>query len=376
MIPTILLIDDEAATIPLPDNINATRKNPTLDVFGADFRELIQNSDVVLLDHNLQLPQEISLQATDGASFVGHLRSWARKNALAMPPIVIYTSEDEAFANEIPEVGPAIPLGGSFVGREAKLAPALDVEWLIRKDDDRVLDKIESITKACSLLRNIAENDKCSFAEIEAYLGLPSSSSWTKAAQEHLKRSRPPISEGIGSEVPRGISPVFRWLLQRALPYSGLFLSDLQAAWTLGIPPAALEKIVKSDASGGWVKDLCACVFLGPASALFPRRWWAAGVEYAGWQLRSEQGSTQTLAATLQKLTGFNVEVYSDEETVVVVDEDLNEIGLCNIEGAVQLHPRGWPAEASEPWACIDLVKKEPLLRAMLDPADKEFFFQ
>ncbi|MGV1903298.1 hypothetical protein ACQZ6V_23760 [Agrobacterium sp. 22-3674b3] len=375
MTATILLIDDEAATIPLPADINAIRKVPEPTLFGADFRELVQTADVLLLDHNLQLPQEISLQATDGASFVGHLRSWARKNAVAMPPIIIFTSEDEAFANEIPEVGPAVPLGGSFIGKEHMLAPALDVEWLVSKDDDRALEKIASIASACCTLGQVAQNDKCSLAEIETYLGLTTDAPWKKAAQEHIERSRPPISEGIGSAVPRGVSPVFRWLLQRALPYSGLFLSDLQAAWTLGILPSELSKIVESGSKTGWTKELAGCLFEGPAAELFSRRWWAAGVEYAGWQLRSELASDETLAITLRRLTDLDIEVYSGDESVVVVDEDLKEISISDIEGAVQVHPRGWPAEANEPWASIDLVRREPLLRAMLDPADKELFF-
>lgn len=375
MTATILLIDDEAATIPLPADINAIRRVPEPTLFGADFRELVQTADVLLLDHNLQLPQEISLQATDGASFVGHLRSWARRNSVAMPPIIIFTSEDEAFANEIPEVGPAVPLGGSFIGKEHMLAPALDVEWLVSKDDDRAQEKIAAIASACSTLGQVAQNDKCSLAEIETYLALASDAPWKKTAQEHIERSRPPISEGIGSAVPRGVSPVFRWLLQRALPYSGLFLSDLQAAWTLGILPSELSKIVESGSKTGWTKDLAGCLFEGPGAKLFSRRWWAAGVEYAGWQLRSELASDETLAITLRRLTDLDIEVYTGDESVVVVDEDLNEISISDIEGAVQVHPRGWPAEANEPWALIDLVRREPLLRAMLDPADKELFF-
>lgn len=377
MTPVIVVIDDEASTLPLPKSCNAVRLDPIDTNFSENFHAAIKSADIVLLDHNLMVKQEISLTAIDGASFVGHLRSWARKQDIVMPPVVIFTSEDQAFSKEIPAVGPAIALGGTFMGKEARLAPSLDVDWLINKDDQKAQFHVEQLAIACAQLRAIAGDNKCTLAEIEKFLDLPSDGKWTPVAREHIARARPPISEGagFGSEVPRGVSPVIRWLLQRCLAYSGLLLSDMQAAAALGISPENIKHIAQTPNYSGWTKDLAGAVYEGPAHALFERRWWAAGVDYAGWRLR-EGAEAEGLGRTFEKLTGITNAFEEVNQQVVLVDEDLIEQELGDIETAIQLHPRGWPAEANEPWARIDLIKREPLLQAMLDPADKELHFQ
>lgn len=84
----------------------------------------------------------------------------------------------------------------------------------------------------------------------------------------------------------------------------------------------------------------------------------------------------ETEGITFEKLSGTHDAPNYANQQIVLVDEDLLELELGDIETAVQLHPRGWPSEANEPWASIDLIKREPLLQAMLDPADKEILFQ
>jgi len=375
MTPVIVVIDDEAATLPLPASCSAVRLNPTDSDFSEKFGPAVKSADLILLDHNLMVQQQISLNAIDGASFVGHLRSWARKQDVVMPPIAIFTSEDQAFAKEIPLVGPAVPLGGTFVGKEARLAPALDVDWLINKDDDDAQSHVEQLALACSRLRVVAGDNKCTLAEIEKFLELPQDVPWAELAREHVARARPPISEGagFGSDVPRGVSPVLRWLLQRCIAYPGLLLSDLQTAAALGVSVETIAHLAANPGHSAWSKGLADAIYQGPAHGMFARRWWAAGVDYAGWKLRD---ALETEESTFEKLSGaHDVPNYANQQ-IVLVDEDLLELELGDIETAVQLHPRGWPSEANEPWASIDLIKREPLLQAMLDPADKEMLFQ
>lgn len=97
----------------------------------------LNDASLILLDQKFNTKSApLSLTAPDGASFVSHLRSWSRSTGKFLPPIVLFTNENEAFAREIPAIGAALPLNGSFVGREHLLAPALDVEWIQHKAEE------------------------------------------------------------------------------------------------------------------------------------------------------------------------------------------------------------------------------------------------
>lgn len=368
--PRVLLVDDEPSSALLPDTVESVLLDPESEQFGAELATELSNVDLVLLDHNLHLPQELSIQARDGASFVGLLRSWARGSEPPLPPVAIYTSEYEAFADEIPAVGPAVPLGGGFIGREARVAPTLDVEWLIAKGRDDSLAHIEALAHACLSLRTIMGNDKASLAEIERFVGPPKEVDWAEIASAQLLNARPPISEPGGqSHGARGATPVLRWLLQRALPYPGLFISDLYAAWALGIDPgslAALEKNMERD----WVRDLFAARYSGPGERLFPRKWWAAGIDLVAWRLRNRAHDLDSLQIALDELGGPGLVLLEDTDQVVVLDIDLEEVGLARLDEAAQIHPPGWPAEAVEPWMRLDVIASEPLAQAMIDSSD------
>lgn len=373
--PKVLLIDDDEASIALlPSGSDSRILHPNDGGFGTHLEQELQTADLVLLDHNLALSGELSLMASDGASFVGHLRSWARKRRVTLPPLVIFTSEYDAFSQEVPSVGPAVPLGGSFEGHEARLAPTLDVEWLIAKDPVNSGQQISALARACIALRKIAENDRASLSEIQRFLAPPAEAPWETIAAEHITRARAPVGEPESThhDGTRGVTPVLRWLLHRALPYPGLFISDLHAAWTLGIEPASLPKIVERAANSNWTRELAGCIYTGPASELFSRRWWAAGVDFAAWQLRQESESMQSSPrAALTKLAGPDLDPAEGSEKVVVVDTDFNEQGFAPIEEAMQLHPPGWPAAAAEPWMRRDMILAEPLMQSMLDPTDR-----
>lgn len=375
-VPTILLIDDEASAELLPEDCTALLLRPNDEQFSVRLAGALESADLVVLDQNLDLPSELSLKATDGASLVGHLRSWARKAGAKLPPLVIYTSEYEAFANELPKVGPAVPLGGSFVGHEPRLAPALDVEWLIPKAGDRSLKHIQAIANAFLYLQQAAENDRVSLAELERFLNVPREHAWSEIAIDHIARARPPLGEpGSGSlEGARGVTPVLRWLLQRILPYSGLLLSDLYASWTLGIRLESLDRLLEDQSDIAWVKALKGSVYSGPASELTSRRWWAAGIDYAAWSLRQECDRLGGLDRALNGLATDDVYALGGTEQVVVVDLDFKEIGLVDLDSAMQIHPPGWPSEANEPWMMSELLAREPLAQTMLDSADRASF--
>ena len=331
--PCVLLVDDEASPGLLPQDTEQLLLSPNDGEFGGKLATLVGRADLILIDHNLELPGELSLEASDGASLVGVLRSWARTKRVRLPPLAIYTSHYEAFADEIPAVGPAVPLGGTFIGREGRIAPTLDVEWLIAKGADNTLPQISSLAGASSALRTIARDDKASLDEVKRFVAPPAQLAWTSLATEHIGRARPPVGEPetVHGEGTRGATPILRWLLHRALSYPGLFVSDLYAAWALGVEHESLREIVKRAGDFAWAQELAAGIYCGPARELFPRRWWAAGVDFASWQLRQESEICGSFSDALKSLAGANLTALQGAEKVVVVDMDLNETGLADI---------------------------------------------
>jgi hypothetical protein len=368
----ILLIDDEASPYLVPEHIEPVLAKPNDSDFTRIVTDALAVADLVLLDHNLDLNPALSLTATDGPSLLGHLRSWARLTGNALPPVAIYTSEEEAYSTEVPAVGPAVPLSGSFVGREPQLAPVLDVDWLILKDADASKPTILELAEASARLKAVAGNGRVSAEELAAYLCLPKQALWNASALEQLVRSRPPLTEPgkEGGDGSRGVAGVLRWVLHRILPYPGLLMSDHYAAWTLGVSVNDLDELMSR--CGQFNEDLRVCLYKGPVDQLFGRRWWAAGLNYMAWTLRSSADDAGNEAVALEQLTGIPIKLKDSSERVVGHDPDLNETEFIELDDAVQLHPPGWPAESIEPWIRRSEAQKEPLIWAMVNPADKQ----
>ena len=148
--PLILVIDDDRDTVTplIADDVDARILDPEDAGFNDDVSEFIAKSDLILVDQELDLGAGRWLEAPDGASLVGHFRSFARKNNINLAPLVLITNLVEAYAKEIPAVGPQVPLGGAFNGREHRLAPTLDVEWILAKNDPHAFSKISQLAAA------------------------------------------------------------------------------------------------------------------------------------------------------------------------------------------------------------------------------------
>jgi CheY-like chemotaxis protein len=128
----ILAIDDKPESVKSLESsdVRVEVADPHDDKFDEVIEGVIKKSDLILIDEQLNAGSGVWLKATEGASFVGHFRSRARKDQTVLPPIVLITAHEEAYASEIPAVGQQLPLQGSFLNREHRLAPALDLEWV------------------------------------------------------------------------------------------------------------------------------------------------------------------------------------------------------------------------------------------------------
>lgn len=377
--PLILAIDDNEKEVrpKLPDGyaLEVVDPNSDRDVFARSVAEFVGEACLILLDQKFHdTPISISLDAQDGSSFVSHLRSWSRSNKRPLAPIVMFTNEVEVFANEIPAVGPAIPVEGSFVNREHRLAPALDVEWILFKNDERATQRLANLAEAFQEIRAQVGADGASLDEIREILDAPTDLVWSEQAKEELQNARPPVNqtEEGAPQSARGASQIVRWLCHRALPYPGLFLSDFHAAWALGISAEDFRRMADLAPSTDCLLELQRARYTGPLESFMGRRWWRPGIDQLVWLLDEATAQSATrLEALGSAVPGFAFgELKPSSSHVVIFNEDLLETGIGAIEEAIQVHPPGWPAEALEPWMLKAEVKADPVLTAMADPND------
>lgn len=331
--------------------------------------------DLILVDENFGEEPGSTPTVFDGSSLVGWLRAEARKSGRQLPCVAIFTTQPDLFQREVPAVGPARPLGGSFVDREAYLAPVLDVEWLFAKDGDdktRIVKQIAALAQAHEAARLALGGNGASFEEFVSFLGLPEDVTWRQAALSSLERARLPISEAAaGGNTFRGPVSAVRWLLQDTLPFPGAFLSDTHVAARLGVTVASLDRLVRNPAEQ-WSQDLKRCIYEGPASALFGRRWWAAGIADASLGVRIAVRAGSNAQSAIKALSGVeNVAMLGDKDPVVVVNRDLLDAGIAGAASCVQLRPRGWPPQSEEPWMRIADAASAPWFRHMVDPSDQ-----
>lgn len=341
-----------------------------------DFSDRLKGAwDLILIDENFEEEPGTKPTIFDGSSLVGWLRAEARRTGRQLPAIAIFTTQPDLFAKEVPAVGPARPLGGSFVGREAHLAPVLDVEWLFAKNGRPktiIAGEIAVLAKAQEIARLELGNNGASFEELISFLQLPQDVPWRPAAISSLERSRPPISQADDNTYSfRGPVSAVRWLLHDTLPFPGAFLSDAHAASRLGVTVASLTKLVENPV-GVWATTLSRAVYTGPAAGLFGRRWWAAGIADALLGIRSAVRAGEDAKAAIQGLSGVGeVAMLRERDPVAVVDRNLKDAGIAAARNCVQLRPRGWPPQCEEPWMRIRDAESAPWFRHMVDPSDQ-----
>jgi hypothetical protein len=349
--------------------------DPNDEKLAEKLATLLAPACLILLDQKFNLqPTPLSLTAADGASFVAHLRSWSRLEGKAVAPIVLFTNEDEAFKNETPEVGTATPLNGTFVGREYRLAPALDVEWIQHKAEENTKSRIVQLARASVMAKEAEGVDGASLEAIESFLRLPKSAVWAERAREELRAARPPVSqqEACTPDERRGFAQIIRWMCHRALPYPGMLFSDLYAAWALGLSIDTFRSAAALNASTPWLNDLSSAQYVGPLDTFLGRRWWRAGVDHLVWTLDQEASKREDRAQAFAALApgARPDEMHSSSTHVVTWSPEFIENSIESIDIAVQLHPRGWPAEALDPWLTKSDIDNDEAWKAMIEVAD------
>ncbi|EJN10758.1 hypothetical protein PMI42_05926 [Bradyrhizobium sp. YR681] len=372
----VLSIDDaEEEVAPLVSGEHTLEVvDPGDEDLAQKLAEKLPLASVILLDQKFFADMDpLSLKAADGASFVAHLRSWSRKGAIALAPLILLTNEEQAFANEVPAVGAALPLGGTFVGREFRIAPALDVEWVQLKSADGTKSRIDQLVRASDNAASLVGDDGVSLAELEDLLCLPSDRIWTEKARLELRAARPPVSQTSDeASDPFGASQIIRWLCHRALPFPGMLFSDIHAAWALGVSVEDFRSIRSSSAETPWMDDLIEAEYCGPLDEFMGRRWWKSGIDYLVWKLDQEAVRQGDRASAIKVLApGAQVkEFFSVSAHVVTWTPDLQEETISSIDDSAQLRPPGWPVEALEPWIQKCDLDNDAILTSMVAEDD------
>ena len=366
----VLIVDDDwTATLV---GIEREVVHPTEDDFSSKL-ECVGSYDTLLIDQNLELPMEISLEASDGASLVGHFRSWSRSKQIGLPPLVITTSDADAFSQEIPAVGPPTPINGSFIGREHRLAPSLDVEWLLQKSDQNLSEKVVSISEAWSSLLESHGRPNA----LPTLLGLTVDAggeppSWHALARRAITEATLTFQlAGVNERV--AAQSTMRWLLHRALAYPGMLVSDTHAAWALNVTRDSFAAYAAKGNAG----RLAGCAYTGILSNLFPRRWWLAGLDLLGWEIDHLMGIDGVDRAARQQylhemLPESGLVDHQTSGTVIAWSADLVEGDAIHTDDAVQLRPPGWPADAIFPWAARSDAATDPVLRSMVPGSEDD----
>jgi CheY-like chemotaxis protein len=334
---------------------------PEGDSFQAALQEAEREAfDLILMDEELW-PSQLPPHAVDGVSLVASLRSWARKRDVNLPGVVILTNQVRAFRNDIPAIGAWRPISDTFVNHEALIGRTLDVEWLLTKQDPKLSEKVRDLADSLAGARAVFQGRGISLDELARYVAVPDVV-WREGAVASLRQSRPPVTEDETNDpvLQRAPATALLWLLQRALSFPGLFVSDFYAATALGIRPEALEAALQRDKEG----ELANMVYTGPLHSLIDRRWWSAGLNYL--TLKADQDGVSTA-----KMIGASEDdLLKIVDPVVVLDQTLCEDGISPVSEAVRVQPPGWPSEAIQPWMKRTDTAARRWLTEMVDVSD------
>lgn len=361
----VWIIDDELSMMAAETLVGDTHELAVTEPEGEAFLDALGSEwDLILVDEELwETEPRMPPQAVDGSSLVAAIRAWARKTQRILPSIAILTNKASVFADETPAVGAWRPVSDSFVDHEPLMGRTLDVEWLFTKQDENLEAKVKDLAGSLAKARESFGEGGTSLGELKAFLGLTDDLSWSSLTDAALRESRPPVTEDTpsGTVPQRGPVTVVVWLLQRALAFPGLFVSDNHAAAFLGIRSEALGKAIAANAG------LAGCVYTGPLSSLVSRRWWAPALDRL-------VADTEASGKGLHEQLGIDAgDLLDFDDPVVAFDATLVEVGVVSASTAVRINPQGWPAECMQPWMKREDVAAAPRwMQEMVDPMDRE----
>lgn len=354
--PKALFIDDNPE-----DLLNALRPawpDKLEDLEVLDPSEVVpshfENVDACFVDFDLsewhsRLDEEegtsscIATRPKDGHALIAVLRSYIDKNHTATAFCML--------TNRLGKVADGIP--NQRTPYTASRAHGYD--WVLDKDEKRVLERIESVTDASNSLKYISkDNIRSVFDWLEP--SRTESGQHFESTELAIERCRPPVHDFLE---PAHSLVVLRWLLHRVLPYPSFLIGTNVLAARLGVKPQLLPELEEK-----W-SELNACRYNGPGNMLFECRWWRPAVE----RLLRATTNGQSLNPTavweaIQKNCSIEFSEGSKiEEAVPTLDpitlqfSDVKERSDC-----IEVRPDDWPEFADAPWMLTSDAKDHEYL--------------
>ncbi|MDX3615972.1 hypothetical protein [Streptomyces europaeiscabiei] len=361
--PLILIVDDKPeaeegrAGVISALGLRATVKTPQ-EVTIED----IQSASVVAVDEYLEWdsnshPETPVFFPVDGLAVIRMLQRHAWANSVS-PAFVLRSGE-------LAKLGAALPTGI----RESALAAQHDLDWAFNKNDERESRRIVELADATHSLRQVfAEGAEWDGGA--GWLGLKDSE-WSKLALAQVDACRPPDSSV--ADYTAG-SSWLRWFTQKILPYPSFLLSDLHTSLRLRLSLQSFEDVIESDSELS--RLLRPFQYRGHLREFCGRRWWRAGIEMlidgivadADW----DTSETDALTKRLSDLHGERLDFLDEAHPVVAIDSDYIESPwVIDSAEAVRLSPDLWPVFADEPWASIEDVQDDAILKALVAKEDR-----
>jgi hypothetical protein len=230
-------------------------------------------------------------------------------------------------------------------------ANSLGVEWIFQKPrnrEERVQfgEQLESLGRAVSRVREVWNQANDQVRELRTLLKIPPDLNWSERAWNEVVEAHPRLRDPAERIALR---PVFRWLLQEALPFPAVLLDSAYLAGRLRIDPEAIDEVLKA----GLADRLGPARYDGILADFFSARWWRAGIEQILWE--ATDGQAYDINA-LRELTN-GASRTDDDELVVTLNENLvPNMKLSRISDKVLelVRPIGWPSFSELPWMTAD----------------------
>lgn len=244
-----------------------------------------------------------------------------------------------------------------------------NLEWFFPKGSSEVYSQVIILAEAVRALpyQWQAEDVESLEDKWRQFLGLDEAMPWVARAWEDVRKCQPPTQE-VGEP---GHGMLFlRWLLHRVLPYPCFLWGEHWLAARLRVTVSWLREILAGDSRlAGQLKQM---EYSGILAGFLGRRWWSAGCEEYVWTLTTGRSlDIKSLHDELERRSGVRPEAINANPAFVCLGSDLQPNGtFLAAEEAVRLHPDDWPGFADQAWTSVALVKQEPVLRSMVDPAD------
>lgn len=323
--------------------------------------QAFEDAELIITDWELSGMEKRSFLPEDGKALNEVLRAKRRKD----PNNPLFT----IFSGKLSDV----PNFEHHYNRPHILAQDLDADWVGSKDKGPEFRR--QLLLLCSARRRLRDDPAppANTADLWRLLfGLKPEAQWTEEALNDIDRTQPPVQHLYGDTKDERI--FLRWITRLVLPYPTFLLDSYEVAIRLRLEPKSTGRLL-SDQAGGLSRVLLPVQYDGILDGFAGERWWRVGL--ADWLWRLADGNPYDrdgVRQALKQLTNEELVFLDQSDPVLLRDErgrPMEDDLVADASDAVRIQPDEWPASARWPWARIESVRKDPILRAIVLPDEQ-----